>query len=303
LKRAHTNADQALRNTVYESSQVFDAVLDGILIIDYEGVCLDANSAVAAMLRCRAEALIGKNISPFFVEDEASTASWPFIFEHKKQRGRARMIVRDGAPLVVDFSVAPDYLPGRLVLILCDVTELETARAEADALRKATLALSQNLPMDAALDTLLQYISELIPFDRAAVFFLEDGPNLMIARETPCLHPMKRIGLIVKVSDNLFLQKILIEKQSLLVSDVASDAQWAAMPPLDHLRSWLGIPLVAANEVLGVLSLGSNTRDGFTSEHVRLAESLAIPAAVAIQNARTHERAEIYASELERRLE
>ncbi len=50
---------------------------------------------------------------------------------------------------------------------------VEAARSEAEALRKATLALSQNLAMDAVLDTLLQCISELVPFDRGAVFFVE----------------------------------------------------------------------------------------------------------------------------------
>src|SRR4029077_14662693 len=42
---------------------------------------------------------------------------------------------------------------------------VEAARAEAEALRKSTLALSQNLAMDSVLDTLLQCISELVPFD------------------------------------------------------------------------------------------------------------------------------------------
>jgi hypothetical protein len=40
-----------------------------------------------------------------------------------------------------------------------------------------------------------------------------------------------------------------------------------------------------------------------TNEHLRLAKSLAVLASVAIQNARIHERAEIYAAELELRLE
>ncbi len=59
---------------------------------------------------------------------------------------------------------------------------------------------------------------------------------------------------------------------------------------------------MAGGRVLGILSLGSNSRYVFTAEHLRLAKSLAVPAAVAIQNARVHERAEIYAAELEVRL-
>ena len=70
----------------------------------------------------------------------------------------------------------------------------EAARAEAEALRKSTLALSQNLAMDSVLDTLLQCMSELVPFDVATVLFVEDASNLMVAREAPRVVP-KRIGL------------------------------------------------------------------------------------------------------------
>ena len=52
----------------------------------------------------------------------------------------------------------------------------------------------------------------------------------------------------------------------------------------------------------GLLALGHGTPRIFTEEHLRLAKSLAVPAAVAIQNARLYERAEIYGAELERRL-
>jgi len=48
--------------------------------------------------------------------------------------------------------------------------------------------------------------------------------------------------------------------------------------------------------------MGAKAPSAFTPEHLRLAKSLAIPAAVAIRNARTHERAEIYAAELQARL-
>lgn len=48
-----------------------------------------------------------------------------------------------------------------------------------------------------------------------------------------------------------------------------------------------------------VFSLGADAPNVFAPEHLRLAKSLAVAAAVAIKNARIHERAEIYAAELE----
>jgi PAS domain S-box-containing protein len=178
----------------------------------------------------------------------------------------------------------------------------EAARAEAEALRKSTLALSQNLSMDSVLDTLLQCISELVPFDSATILFAEGGSDLMIARESPRT-PTKKDGFTLDASKTSFLQQILFAHKAVLLSDTANEPEWGHIPLLDHSKSWLGIPLVAAGRVLGILSLGTNASRTFTLEHLRLAKSLAIPAAVAIQNARTLERAEIYATELELRLQ
>ena len=77
---------------------------------------------------------------------------------------------------------------------------------------------------------------------------------------------------------------------------------WASFKGFSHLRSWLCVPLVASQQVLGLLSLGDTHVQAFTQEHLRLAKSLAIAAAVAIQNARLYEQAEIVRAELEQRL-
>src|SRR5208282_1931241 len=47
LRREHREADQAFRNTDREFSSIFQNVLDGVLIVDDEGNCLDANPAAA----------------------------------------------------------------------------------------------------------------------------------------------------------------------------------------------------------------------------------------------------------------
>jgi PAS domain S-box-containing protein len=443
LRKQHSQTDQAFRYTDCEFSSIFQNVLDGIVIVDNEGDCLDANPAAADILRVPIDKLIGRNIGHFLADSDSFTERWNLFLTDRNQRGRAQLIAGDGTSLFVDFTAAAHYLPGRHVVVLCDVTErtcaeislkkseerfqhmanniqeifwmmnattqevtyvspayaaitghsieslqrnpssyrelihpedrirvlsrlqetmssgtfdeefrftradgmvrwiwakgspvpsdwetqwlvgtaqditprkqaemkiseqldaVEAARAEAEALRKSTLALSQNLAMDAVLDTLLKCISELVPFDRATVLFVEDGFDLMVAREAPRIMP-KRIGLTLKASENALLERVLFEKKSVLLTNVVKQSEWRNVQPLDHLQSWLGVPLIAADRVLGILSLGASLPDTFTTEHLRLAKSLAIPAAVAIQNARTHERAEIYAAELESRLQ
>jgi PAS domain S-box-containing protein len=59
----------------------------------------------------------------------------------------------------------------------------EAARAEAEALRKATLALTQDLHMDFVMDALLRSLEELIPYSCARVLVPEGGPHVLALGE------------------------------------------------------------------------------------------------------------------------
>jgi PAS domain S-box-containing protein len=315
FRREHHDTDRAFLVADCEFSSIFQNVLDGILIVDDGGICLDANPAAGALLRCAPNELIGQNICRFLANSNLFAAKWSCFLKQKKKRGRAELIASDGSKLVAEYTAAANYLPGRHVFIICDATErtkaelkiieqfdmVEKAQAEAEALRKSTLAISYNLAMDSVLDSLLECISELVPFDRAAVMFLEVGSELMVAREAP-QSTRELIGLTLPLSECALLSRIVSEQQPVFRSDVSSECAWQDSGPFEGVRSWMGVPLVAGSRVLGVLSLGSTTTSAFTEEHFRLAKSLAVPAAVAIQSARTQERAEIYAAELEIRL-
>jgi PAS domain S-box-containing protein len=181
----------------------------------------------------------------------------------------------------------------------------ESARAEADALRKTTLALTQNLSMDYVLDTLLRSLLELVPCDSAQVLLAETADRLFLARERrsqpDARHPHKP-HVTWNATEHPALMQVLVTGNVVLVRNTAEHEGWAQFKGQSHFHSWLGVPLIASQEVLGLLCLGDSEADVFTPEHVRLAKSLAIPAAVAIQNARLYERAEIYGAELEKRL-
>src|SRR5580700_5244368 len=181
----------------------------------------------------------------------------------------------------------------------------ESARAEADAFRKTTLALTQNLSMDNVLDTLLQSLLRLVPCESARVVLLETQSRLFLAREIQAYHsaqcPPKCPGTWDAAESRLLMQ-LLKARTSLLISDTSRENDWARFKGNSQFGSWLCVPLIASDNVLGLLSLGDTRAHAFSQEHLRLAKSLAIPAAVAIQNARLYERAEIYGAELEQRL-
>jgi PAS domain S-box-containing protein len=181
----------------------------------------------------------------------------------------------------------------------------ESARAEAEAFRKTSFALTQDLSMNHVLDTLLQSLSKLVSCESLQVFLIETDTHTFLAREL-----QDRAGsafesptpAALDARDNRFLMEVLASRESLLILDTASETQWTQLEGFSHLRSWLCVPLIASEQVLGFLSLGDTRAHAFSQEHLRLAKSLAIPAAVAIQNARLYERAEIYGIELQQRL-
>jgi PAS domain S-box-containing protein len=174
----------------------------------------------------------------------------------------------------------------------------EAARSEAEALRKATLALTQNLAMDSILDTLLACLADVVPYTSACVLFAETDSQLLVAREAPRRSP-RGAFTVLNPTEYPLLNKVLMERKSVLVADTRDDSGWQKCKIFSDARSWMGIPLVASDRVLGILSIGAPAPHAFTPEQVRMAKSLAVPAAVGIQNARIHELAAIYASELE----
>jgi PAS domain S-box-containing protein len=181
----------------------------------------------------------------------------------------------------------------------------ESASAEADAFRKITLALTQNLCMDYVLDTLLQSLLKLVPCESARVLLVETDTHLSLAREMRQPEASRRAPkcpATIDASDNRFLLQVLVTQIPVLIPDTAAEHEWQSFKGYSQMRSWLCVPLIASQRVLGLLSLGDTRAQAFSQEHLRLAKSLAIPAAVAIQNARLYERAEIYAAELEQRL-
>ena len=64
-------------------------------------------------------------------------------------------------------------------------------------------------------------------------------------------------------------------------------------------RSWLGVPLIIQDRVIGMLAIDSTQPDYFTSEHARLAGAFASQVAIAIENSRLYAEAQQRVAELE----
>jgi len=221
---------------------------------------------------------------------------WSRGFPVRDDTGRIRRLVGTALDITTQ-KHAEDEVVRNLALA-------QAASSEADAMRKATLALTQDLRMDRVLDTLLGSLLELVPYESAQILLLESDSRLYVAREASPQNVGRQTvdhPVTMNASDFTFMQRALTSHTGLMIPDTRQESEWRPIESSADIRSWLSVPLLVSHQALGLLSLGHSTPNRFTEEHLRFAESLAIPAAAAIQNARLYECAKIYGAELERR--
>jgi PAS domain S-box-containing protein len=176
------------------------------------------------------------------------------------------------------------------------------ARRQAETLCAANLALTQSLDLDAILATLLDYLGQLVPYDSASVMLVEPDSHLAAVCATrgyerwtdPELTRRIRFDLSAKP----WLLTLMKTQQSILLADIETEPDWERVAGSEHIRNWLGVPLVVNGQVIGLYSLDKTTPGFFTKEHRRLAEALAAQAAVTIQNARLHQQVQRRLQEL-----
>jgi len=87
---------------------------------------------------------------------------------------------------------------------------------------------------------------------------------------------------------------IIRNRQPLLLSDNVEDrTQELGIESVGTpAKSWLGVPMIAGDEVLGVIAVQSyTTEDVYDEEHLNLLSTIAAQAAIAIENARLYEQA------------
>lgn len=115
-------AEDALRKSEATVRAVFEGSLDGIAIVDDDGICLESNSAAAALLGLTKDELHGTDIFSFSADTFAR--QWRNLRECGS--GRGQFWIRrpgDGARRLLDCCFNANILPGSHLAVLRDITE------------------------------------------------------------------------------------------------------------------------------------------------------------------------------------
>jgi GAF domain-containing protein len=146
-------------------------------------------------------------------------------------------------------------------------------------------ALSRPMDTQAAFDMILQQLAKVLPYDRGSIMLQNDTLlELAAARGFPGSKRAFRWRIPVRAGD--VYDEIRRTQRPLILDDALRRADWFHLQDLLPARSWIGIPLIHEDKVIGMLSLARETYTPFTEDEIAFATVFAWQASVVLENAR-----------------
>ncbi|NUQ37024.1 MAG: GAF domain-containing protein [Caldilineales bacterium] len=284
-----------------------EQALDGVFIANQEGFFVDVDDKACALLGySRAElvgmyfrqTIAGESLQPYASIRAALAGGAPLLAEWRLRR-------KDGSLITCEISAAI-LSEDQVLALVRDITprkqqeeQLRDYARQLEALQAANLALTQSLHLETVLETLLLHLDILVPYEMANIMLLQWDGQLRV-------HASRGYGRATGAEPILTFDAesvpsfhtILSTAASLLIPDTAAFAGWIDDPLIGHVRSYLGVPLIAGGKIIGLYNLDHSERGFFTPAHQSMAEALAAQAAVAIENALIYAEAQRHANEV-----
>ncbi len=181
-----------------------------------------------------------------------------------------------------------------LSAVVCRAIRLQQERATLRQMQSLTdliLSLNRSLDLPTILARLLDGLKKIIPYERSSVWLYNLHGELEIRYLQG--YPFDAQTLQSRIykyqpppsqwPTTLYITRM---QRPLLIPDVREYPHWYHTDLSTDIRSWMGVPLVYDDRVIGLLTLEGSQPHHFTSQHLEAAQTLAGAAAIAIQNAR-----------------
>lgn len=172
----------------------------------------------------------------------------------------------------------------------------ERARRKiSELLRSLSTMMTASLDFDEVVETIHSCLEEVIDFDRSRVLVnTEEGEYAIVAQREgrTTVHPD---APPVTAADDPRVAQIQSSLSSMVVADMNTDPRLDGAGLDAEFQSWLGVPLLWSDELIGILTLETREQGRFDAFDARLVSSLGTQAGLAIVNARQYSRARYHA--------
>ncbi|MBL8102625.1 MAG: diguanylate cyclase [Anaerolineales bacterium] len=173
-----------------------------------------------------------------------------------------------------------------LALEKFNAVEQAQRRAEtSESLRKASVAVTEMRDLDEAVNQILEQLLQVVPYDSASVQILE-GNELHIIGGHGWNNMADVIGLRFPVPGDNPNSVVIETGKPYCLPETWKIYKKFNEPPHDHIRSWLGVPLIFQEKTIGLLAIDSSEPNDFSDDDIEVAAEFANQVAVVLENAR-----------------
>jgi signal transduction histidine kinase len=162
------------------------------------------------------------------------------------------------------------------------------ARVRLENVQAITDVALAHLETDPLFTVLLPRIREILRADTCAVLLIDPATDELVARAAVGLEEEVERGVRLPIGRG-FAGRVAADRNPVILDDV--DHADVLNPILREkgIKSMLGVPLITADEVIGVLHVGSLTHRRFSGDDSELLSLVADRVALAIERSRLHE--------------
>ena len=160
------------------------------------------------------------------------------------------------------------------------------------SLQQAEATLEGALDANAILKHFLMQLEQVVAYDTAAIVFINnDIANVVQINATqPHLkNIIRNATLSFRVSQTPNLRQLAETKQPLYIPDVQQFEGWISMPQLDHIRSWMGAPIIIRDRFVAVLDVAKAQPNFYTHQDLHYLEIFAGQIALMLHNTQLYE--------------
>jgi len=173
---------------------------------------------------------------------------------------------------------------------------LKQRHRELSTLYEAATAISSDLSLSVVLQTVAEQLTHALNSSGCALSLWnrdEGQVETLVNYSTHWPDETEPTGAIYDLADYPAAQRVLETSQPIVIQHNDPPADEAEMASIKQYEAYalLMLPLLARDRVVGLVELIDDVKErDYTPEDIRLAESLAVHAAIAIENARLYER-------------
>lgn len=159
-------------------------------------------------------------------------------------------------------------------------------RRLADTLISMTQTINATLDIEEVLNLILEQLRLVVEYDSSSILLFEDDKATLKVRAAKGFDDIDaalRVRLLYdEYSPNY---QAIYMKVPIVIADVDKEDHWIKSTSSKDVRSWIGAPLIARGEAVGILTVDSHKVDKYQDENVKIVATFADHAATAVANA------------------